>query len=106
MSLKRRSNCFDLELDGFIEHSKPYNAVIMACASTKRYAERAIEFWHMMHYKNIAPDQVTYVAVLKACAQLGDTQTAFDAIHELKLKKFPVNEHIFNQLIRVYAGAC
>ena len=57
-----------MELDGFIEHSKPYNSVIMACASTKRYAEKAIEYWHMMHAKNIAPDQHTYVAVMKACA--------------------------------------
>jgi len=40
---------------------------MMACASTKRYAEKAIEYWHMMHAKSIAPDQVTYVAVLKAC---------------------------------------
>lgn len=59
-----------------------------------------------MHAKNIMPDQVTYVAVLKACAQLGDTQTAYDALQELKLKGLKVNEHIFNQLIRVYAGAC
>ena len=86
----------DLEHDGFIEHSKPYNAVIKACASTFRYAEKAIEYWHLMHAKNIAPDQVTYVAVLKACAQLGDTQTAYDALHELKLNNLPVNEHIFN----------
>lgn len=46
----------DLQLDGFIEHSKPYNAIIMACASTKRYAGKAIEYWHMMHAKNIMPD--------------------------------------------------
>jgi pentatricopeptide repeat protein len=96
----------DLELDGFIEHSKPYNSIIMACASTYRFAPKAIEYWHLMHAKNILPDQVTYVAVLKACAQLGDTQTAYDALQELKLKGLKVNEHIFNQLIRVYAGAC
>jgi pentatricopeptide repeat protein len=63
----------DLQIDGFIEHSKPYNSIIMACASTKRYAAKAIEYWHTMHVKNIPPDQVTYVAVLKACAQIGDT---------------------------------
>ena len=63
----------DLQIDGFIEHSKPYNSIIMACASTKRYAAKAIEYWHTMHAKNIPPDQVTYVAVLKACAQIGDT---------------------------------
>ena len=58
----------ELEIDGFIEHSKPYNSIIMACASTKRYAHKAIEYWHLMHHKSIAADQHTYVAVLKACA--------------------------------------
>jgi len=27
-------------------------------------------------------------------------------LHELKLRGFKVNEHIYNQLLRVYAGAC
>ena len=48
---------------------------------------------------------MTYVAVLKACAQLGDIQTAYDALKELKINNLQVNEHIFNQLIKVYAGA-
>ena len=78
----------------------------MACASTKRYAPKAIEYWHTMHAKNIPPDQVTYVAVLKACAQLGDTQTAYDVLQELKINGHKVNVNIFNQLIKVYAGAC
>ena len=56
--------------------------------------------------KNIEPDNVTYVAVLKACAQLGDIQTAYDVLQELKLKDGIMNEHVFNQLIRVYASAC
>ena len=86
----------DLQLDGFIEHSKPYNSIMLACASTKRLAHKAIEYWHLMHTKNIQADQHTYVAVLKACAQLGDTQTAYDALHELKLNNMAVNEHIFN----------
>ncbi len=96
----------DLEIDGYIEHSKPFNSIIMACASTKRYAPKAIEYWHTMHAKNIPPDQVTYVAVLKACAQLGDTQTAYDLLQELKINGHKVNVHIFNQLIKVYAEAC
>lgn len=69
---------------------------MMACASSQRHAGKAIEYWHTMHAKNIAPDQHTYVAVLKACAQLGDLQTAYDAMHELKLNDLVVNEHIFN----------
>jgi pentatricopeptide repeat protein len=95
----------NLQLDGFIEHSKPYNSIIMACASTKRYAHKAIEYWHLLHAKGITPDRHTFTGVLKACAQLGDTQTAYDTLQELKLRGEPVNEHIFNQLIRVYATA-
>ena len=45
----------------------------------------------MMHMKAIEPDQVTYVAVLRACAKLGDIQTAYDVLHELKLKKGIMN---------------
>ena len=55
-----------------MEHSKPYNSIMMACASTYDYAPKAIEYWHYMHIKEIEPDQVTFVAVLKACAKLGD----------------------------------
>ena len=62
----------DLQIEGFVEHSKPYNSIMMACASTERYADKTIEYWHLLHMKKIEPDQVTYVAVLKACAQLGD----------------------------------
>ena len=58
----------DLELDGFIEHSKPFNAMIMALGSTRRYASEAIEYWHKMHAKSIEPDRVTFIAVFKACA--------------------------------------
>ena len=35
----------DLEADGFMEQAKPYNSIIFALGSTKRYAEKAIEFW-------------------------------------------------------------
>ena len=58
----------DLELDGFTEHSKPYNSIMLACASTGRYAHKAIEYWHLMSAKNIQPDDLTYLAALKACA--------------------------------------
>jgi pentatricopeptide repeat protein len=46
----------DLELDGFVEHAKPYNSIMMACASTKRFSHKAIEFWHAMHAKNLQGD--------------------------------------------------
>lgn len=58
----------ELESDGFIELAKPYNSIISALGSTKRFAELAIEYWHKMQLKGILPDKHTYVAVLRATA--------------------------------------
>jgi pentatricopeptide repeat protein len=33
-------------------------------------------------------------------------KTAFDILQELKIHGFPMTEHTYNELIRVYAGAC
>jgi len=86
----------DLQLDGFVEHSKPYNSILAACASTRRYSMKAIEYWHLMHAKSIKPDKMTYVHVLKACSHLGDIQTAYDALQELKLNGIEPDEAIYN----------
>lgn len=58
-----------------------------------------------MQAKSIVPDSHTFVGVFKACAKLGDTQTAFDALQDMKLHGIPMTEHTYNGLIRVYAGA-
>jgi len=63
----------ELETDGFTEQSKPYNSIISALGSTKRYAHLGIEYWHKMQLNGIVPDQHTYVAVLRACSKIGDT---------------------------------
>lgn len=55
---------------------------------------------------NVAPDSHTFVAVLKACGKLGDVKTAFDVLQEMKVYGFPMTEHVYNELIRAYAGAC
>lgn len=62
----------DLESDGYLETAKPYNSIISALGSTKRYATLAIEYWHKMQKKGIVPDNHTIVAVLKATSKLGD----------------------------------
>lgn len=43
----------DLEANGFIKHAIPYNSIIFALASTYRYSEKALEYWHKMHLENI-----------------------------------------------------
>lgn len=58
-----------------------------------------------MKMKRITPDRHTFVAVLKACSQLGDVKTAYDILQEMKIHNFPMTEHVYNELIRVYAGA-
>jgi pentatricopeptide repeat protein len=59
-----------------------------------------------MHVKNIMPDSHTFVAALRACSKIGDINTAYDVLQELKNHHFPVTEHIYNELIRTYGKAC
>ena len=58
-----------------------------------------------MQLKGIVPDEHTYVAVLRACAKIGDTQTAYDALQDMKIHGLKMTEHMYNGLIRTYAGA-
>lgn len=58
----------EMEGSGFIKHAIPYNSIIFALASTYRYSEKALEYWHKMNMENIQPDRHTFVGVLKACA--------------------------------------
>lgn len=94
-----------MEANGYTKHAMPFNAIIFALASTERYAEQALDYWHRMHLENITPDSHTFVAALKACSQLGDINTANDILHEMKVKKFPLTEHVYNELIRTYGMA-
>lgn len=70
----------EMEQHGYTRHAMPYNSIIFALASTKRYAEKALEYWQQMHVMNVAPDRHTFVAALKACSQLGDVKTAYDIL--------------------------
>ena len=70
----------EMEQHGYVRHVMPYNSIIFALASTKRYAEKALEYWRQMSLYNVAPDRHTHVAALKACAQLGDVKTAFEVL--------------------------
>lgn len=38
----------ELEANGFTDQAKPYNSIISALGSTKRFAEHAIEYWRKM----------------------------------------------------------
>ena len=95
-----------MEQHGYTRHAMPYNSIIFALASSKLYAEKALEYWHQMHVMNVAPDRHTFVAALKACAQLGDVKTAYDVLQEMKVQGSPMTEHAYNELIRVYGNAC
>ena len=95
----------DMEADGYIETAKTYNSIISALGSTKRYSEKAIEYFHKMQLKGIVPDEHTYVAVLRATAKVGDTQTAYDALQDMKIHGHKMTEYLYNGLIRTYAGA-
>lgn len=58
-----------------------------------------------MQLKGIVPDEHTLVALLKATSKIGDTQTAYDALQDIKIHGLKMTEHVYNGLIRTYAGA-
>ena len=58
-----------------------------------------------MQIKGVTPDEHTYVAVFRATSKIGDIQTAYDALQDMKIHGFPMTEHVYNGLIRTYAGA-
>ena len=58
-----------------------------------------------MQLKGVVPDEHTCAAVLRACAKLGDVQTAYDALKDMKMHDLPMTEHVYNGLIKTYAGA-
>ena len=43
--------------------------------------------------------------MFRACAKVGDVQTAYDALQDMRLRGFKLNVHGYNGLIKTYAGA-
>ena len=56
--------------------------------------------------EGLVPDNHTIVAVLRATSKIGDVKTASDLIGYMKRFDIPINEHIYNGLIKTYGGAC
>lgn len=67
---------YQMEAMGFVEYAEPYNSIIFALASRKRYARKAVEFYRLMQKKRIVPDYHTFTGVLKATSHYGDISTA------------------------------
>lgn len=42
---------------------------------------------------------------MSACSKLGDVQTAYDVLQDMKIHGIEINEHVYNGLIKTYAGA-
>ena len=95
-----------LETLGFVEYAEPYNSIIFALASRPEYARQAIEKYRIMQKKRIVPDYHTFVGVLKATSKYGDIPVAIEALDTMRNLGFEMNSHIYNGLIRTYAGAC
>jgi len=64
-----------------------------------------MKFWRMIE-DNVIPDNHTIVAVLWATSKLGDVKTAADIIGYMKRFNIPMNDHVYNGLIKTYGGAC
>ncbi len=83
-----------------------YNAVIKALGSRRDYSEEALEFYQKMALQGVNMDMDTFVHTLKACASGGDVKTAYNVLQTMRQKQFKPNKYIYNQMLRVYAGAC
>lgn len=59
-----------------------------------------------MLMKGVPIDSDTIVHTLKACASIGDVKTAFEVLQLMKEKKITPNKYIYNQILKVYSGAC
>lgn len=82
-----------------------YNALILALASRKDYAEEAIEKYEEMMDCKIESNRLTFVGLLEATSKLGDVDTAFNAIVQMNALKITHNDQIYDGLLKTYASA-
>ena len=69
-----------MEARGFLATAPNYNSIIFALGSRKMYANDAITIWRKMQGEEVIPDRHTCIGVLKACAKIGDVNTANDVL--------------------------
>ena len=79
--------------------------MIFALGSRKFYCDKAIEVFREMQMLNLPPDNHTYVAVMRACAKIGDIPTAADCLNQLRAFEMPITHYIYTMMIKTYAGA-
>jgi len=91
---------------GFYRTCFPYNALIKALGSRTDYAAKAEAYFDQMINYQIAPDQDSFICLLKATGKTGNIKVAFNALQLMKERNIEMNEYIFAGLIRTYAAAC
>ncbi|KRX00511.1 hypothetical protein PPERSA_06154 [Pseudocohnilembus persalinus] len=89
----------------FLHTTTTYNTIIKALASRKDYAEQALDYYEQMKISSVNMDMDTYIHTLKACSNIGDVNTAYNVLQAMKENKVEPNKYVYNQLMRVYAGA-
>ena len=91
---------------GFYRTCFPYNALIKALGSRPDYAQKAEAYFDQMINYQIAPDQDSFICLLKATGKTGNVKAAFNALQLMKERNIAMNVYIFSGLIRTYAAAC
>lgn len=86
--------------------TESYNAILFALSSRTKYAEECLMKFRRMIEEGVVPDNHTVVAVLRATSKIGDVKTASDLVGYMKWFSIPLNEHVYNGLIKTYGGAC
>lgn len=91
---------------GYYKTCFPYNAYIRALASRADYAAEAEGIFNQMLNYQVTPDYDSFSGLLLATSKTGNIKQAFNALQVMKERGMPMNEYVYNGLIRTYAAAC
>lgn len=96
----------DLLENGLVPTELTFNVLINACAKSRYYAHKAIEFYHeMQEMYDYLPDMYTYNTVLSACAMQGDVFQAEVILRQMAKHQVPYDHITYTTLLRLYGRA-
>lgn len=81
-----------------------YSSAIAACSSAGQLTP-ALDLFHEMKHKGIAPNVYTYTSLVTACGKTGEVDMALKLFAEMRLAKVPPNVHTVTALITTCARA-
>nr|CCA20096.1 conserved hypothetical protein [Albugo laibachii Nc14] len=96
----------DLLEAGLTPTELTFNVLINACAKSRYFAHKAIDFYHeMQEMYDYLPDMYTYNTVLSACAMQGDVLQAEVILRQMAKHQVPYDHITYTTLLRLYGRA-